>query len=82
MQYGKAPSFGELLKTFRKQRHIRQQQLADLLDVHRNTIGAWERGDRLPATRGLVLEVARCLRLEQQETTRLLEASLTAVLTY
>lgn len=82
MEYGKAPAFGELLRTFRKQRCVRQQQLADQLDVHRNTIGAWERGDRLPATRGLVLEVARCLRLEQQETARLLEASLTAVLTY
>lgn len=58
---------------------VGQQQLADQLDVHRNTIGAWERGDRLPATRGLVLEVARCLQLEKQETSRLLEASLTAI---
>jgi len=49
--------------------------------VHCNTIGAWERGDRLPDTRGTVLELAKCLHLDEQETARLLEASLTGVST-
>ncbi len=81
MGYEQATSFGELLKAFRKQKRIGQQQVAEQLGVHRNTIGAWERGDRLPDTRGMVLELARCLRLDEQETTRLLEASLTGVST-
>ncbi|HEU5229783.1 MAG TPA: helix-turn-helix transcriptional regulator [Ktedonobacteraceae bacterium] len=69
-------SFGELLKVFRKQKHIGQQQVAERLAVHRNTVGAWERGDRLPDTRGMVLELARCLQLDQQETARLLEVEI------
>jgi len=81
MQYEQAASFGELLKAFRKQKRIGQQQVAEQLAVHRNTIGAWERGDRLPDTRGMVLELARCLQLDEQETTCLLEASLTGVST-
>ncbi len=38
-------SFGTLLKAFRIRRRLTQQQLAAKLDVRRNTIGAWERGD-------------------------------------
>ncbi len=75
-------SFGELLQTFRKQKKIRQQVLADKLGVHRNTIGAWERGDRLPDTKGIVLELAKQLGLNGDETRQLLEASLTALSSY
>src|SRR5581483_358735 len=81
MEYEHVASFGELLKAFRKQKQIGQQQVAEQLAVHRNTIGAWERGDRLPDTRGTVLELAKCLHLDEQETARLLEASLTGVAT-
>lgn len=81
MEHDQFASFGELLKAFRKQKRIGQQQVAEQLTVHRNTIGAWERGDRLPDTRGMVLELARCLQLDEQETARLLEASLTGVST-
>lgn len=33
---------GELVKTARLRAGMKQQELADRLDVHRNTVGAWE----------------------------------------
>lgn len=33
---------GELVKTARLRAGMKQQELADLLNVHRNTVGAWE----------------------------------------
>lgn len=75
-------SFGSLLKGFRKRRHLSQQQLARAMGVHRNAIGRWEQGDFLPATKGMVLELARHLALDQSETRQLLEASLTALSPY
>ncbi len=75
-------SFGDLFKAFRQRRHLTQQEVAAQCGVHRNTIGRWERGDVLPNTRGVVLEVARILHLDEQETRRLLEASLTALAPY
>ena len=75
-------SFGELLRSFRKRKRFSQQTLADLLGVHRNTISIWERGDFLPESKTMVLEVARQLSLNDQETRLLLEASLTALSSY
>ena len=72
-------TFGELLKAFRKQRKITQQALATQLGVHRNTIGAWENGEFLPDSKAIVLEIARLLNLDTNNTRRLLEASLTAL---
>ena len=72
-------SFGDLLTIFRKRKGQSQQQLANNVHVHRNTVGLWERGDRLPDTRGIVLEMAQCLELDDDETLQLLEASLTAL---
>lgn len=74
--------FGELLTAFRTERRLSQQELAHKLDVHRNTISKWERGVCLPESKALVLEVARQLRLDTQDTRRLLEASLTALSPY
>src|SRR5215469_1122151 len=74
--------FGDLLQQLRKRKKINQQQLAERLGVHRNTIGGWERGDRLPETKGMVLELATQLALDEQETHQLLEASLTALSPY
>lgn len=71
-------SFGETLKAYRKRRGLTQQQLARKLALHHNTIGAWERGEYLPATRGMILEVARSLHLNETETHHLLDTSLTA----
>lgn len=75
-------SFGEVLKAFRKKRQIRQQDLAKKLHVHYNTISKWERGICLPDSRGIVLEIAHCLRLDEQETNYLLEVSLHTVTSY
>ncbi|HEU5226567.1 MAG TPA: helix-turn-helix domain-containing protein [Ktedonobacteraceae bacterium] len=75
-------SFGALLKTFRKRRRLTQQQLAATIGMHRSTITRWEQGDVLPESKTLVLELARHLRLDDQETRHLLEASLTALAPY
>ncbi len=72
-------SFGELLKTSRKRQRLTQKQLAERLGVHYNTISLWEQGAHLPDARGLVLELARHLRLDELATRQLLEASLTAL---
>jgi tetratricopeptide (TPR) repeat protein/DNA-binding XRE family transcriptional regulator len=72
-------SFGDLLKVFRKRLKLKQCNLAEKLDIHRNTIGTWERGEYLPESKGLVLELARQLHLNEYETRQLLEASLTAL---
>lgn len=69
-------TFGELLKLYRKQRGMTQQQLAMNLGVHYNTIWAWEHGDYLPDTKGIVLELARHLGINELKTRQLLEASL------
>ncbi len=75
-------SFGMVLRTFRKRRRLTQQQLAEVIGVHRSTLINWEQGDFLPASKTLVLELARHLRLDDQETRQLLEASLTALTPY
>jgi tetratricopeptide (TPR) repeat protein len=78
MNSGDQQIFGPLLKAFRTRRHLTQQDLATTIGVHRSTIGRWEGGNLLPATRGIILELARHLYLDTQETRQLLEASLTA----
>lgn len=79
MQHSFPSSFGELLKTFRKRQRLTQKHLAQRFGVHMNTISSWELGTYLPAARGQVLELARCLALSEPETRQLLEASLTAL---
>ncbi len=75
-------SFGVLLKALRKRRRLTQQQLAEVVGVHRIAIGRWEQGDFLPESKTMVLELARHLHLDDQETRQLLEASLTALSPY
>jgi tetratricopeptide (TPR) repeat protein/transcriptional regulator with XRE-family HTH domain len=72
-------SFGALLKAFRKRRHLTQQQLAETIGVHRNAVVRWEQGNTLPESKMMVLELTRCLHLNDQESRQLLEASLTAL---
>lgn len=79
MERSNFSSFGAILKAFRARTRLTQQQLAERLGVRRNTIGTWERGDFLPGSKGIVLELARLLRLNEEETRQLLEASLTAL---
>lgn len=75
-------SFGTLVRTFRRRRRRTQQRLADALGVHRSTVFRWERGDYLPESKAQILELARILSLDDQETRQLLEASLTALSPY
>jgi tetratricopeptide (TPR) repeat protein len=75
-------SFGELLKTLRKQGKVNQQELATRLGVHFNTISKWERGICLPESKTIVLELANQLHLNTHDTRLLLEASLTALSPY
>jgi tetratricopeptide (TPR) repeat protein/transcriptional regulator with XRE-family HTH domain len=82
MEYPVTSSFSEMLKTFRKHKHLTQKALAAALGVHRNTISVWERGDYLPESKTIVLELANQLKLDERETRQLLEASLTALSTY
>jgi tetratricopeptide (TPR) repeat protein len=72
-------SFGALLQTIRRRQRLTQQQLAEAIGVHRRTLVRWEQGDYLPESKALVLELARHLKLDDQETRQLLEASLTAL---
>src|SRR6476660_1404240 len=70
--------FGEVLKAFRKHRGLTQQQLATAIGMHRNAISRWEQGDYLPESKGIVLELAKVLRLDYLETQNLLTASFMA----
>lgn len=72
-------SFSTLVRAFRKRRCLTQQQLAEAVGVHRSAVIRWERGDYLPELKATVLDLARHLRLDDQETRQLLEASLTAL---
>ncbi len=72
-------SFGALLRTFRIRNHLTQQRLAETIGVHRSTLVRWEQGDYLPESKTIVLELARHLHLDDQETRQILEASLTTL---
>jgi len=72
-------TFSELLKVFRRRRKISQRELARRLGKHINTLGTWERGDCLPGSKGVVLELAKHLLLNEADTERLLGASLTTI---
>lgn len=74
--------FGNLLKTLRKEKHLSQQALAERMGVHRNTIYNWEQGVYLPDSKGMVLELAWQLGLDELATRQLLEASLTTISSY
>lgn len=75
-------SFGALLKTFRTRRSLTQQAVANALGIHRRTLGRWEQGDYLPESKAVVLELARHLKLDEQEARQFLEASLTGSAPY
>jgi tetratricopeptide (TPR) repeat protein len=72
------PTFGEVLKAFRKRRGLTQQQLATAIGKHRNAISRWEQGDFLPESKATVLELAKALRLDYLETQNMLTASFIA----
>ncbi|QBD82882.1 tetratricopeptide repeat protein [Ktedonosporobacter rubrisoli] len=75
-------NFGSVLMRFRKRAGMTQKQLAQRLSMHANTISSWELGSYLPESRGLVLELAWHLSLDEEETRELLEASLAGLAPY
>ena len=75
-------TFGELLKQFLARADVSYEELGKTLGthlgtfpVHRNTIGAWVRGDRYPGSRRMLLGLASVLFLGEEEKKQLLEAS-------
>ncbi len=70
--------FGEVLKQFRErmQPKMSQDKLAQALGMNRRTIVAWELGNNNPSNRSFVLEIAKHLRLSNEETDTLLAAAL------
>ncbi|HEY6543074.1 MAG TPA: NB-ARC domain-containing protein, partial [Ktedonobacteraceae bacterium] len=68
-------AFGELLKQFRVRQSMHQQELADQLNMHRNTILAWEHSEYLPSTQDKILQLAEALSLNEEDTNALLDAA-------
>ena len=56
-------SFSEILKNFRTEKNLSQQQLADMLFVERTTIANWESGRRTPDA-VLLLQISKCLDID------------------
>ena len=48
-------SFAENLKQLRKERHLSQEELAEILDVSRQAISKWEQGSGYPEVEKLLL---------------------------
>jgi transcriptional regulator with XRE-family HTH domain/tetratricopeptide (TPR) repeat protein len=67
--------FGELFKGFRTRAGLHQEELADRLGLHRNTITAWENSRYLPRHSEMVEALAKELYLSEAETNQLLAAA-------
>ena len=63
-------AFGSVLHSLRAREGMTQSELARQLHVHRNSVGAWERGDYLPDLT-TVHEIARVLFLDEAATDQL-----------
>lgn len=68
------PFFGDLLKRLRRRKHFTQQQLAEQIGVHRDSISSWERGEFFPETPTMLHEIARVLDVSEDEKRLLFEA--------
>src|SRR5581483_8466403 len=68
------PFFGELLKAFRQQKKLTQQQVAERLGVTRETVSLWERGNYKPEAEGILYQIVEVLGLTAQEQAQLFEA--------
>ncbi|MBO0790571.1 MAG: tetratricopeptide repeat protein [Ktedonobacteraceae bacterium] len=66
--------FSELLRMYRKRRKLTQQQLGERIGASREAVSFWERGDYKPNTITMLHELARVLRLEEDEKRLLFEA--------
>ncbi|MBO0795600.1 MAG: helix-turn-helix domain-containing protein, partial [Ktedonobacteraceae bacterium] len=66
--------FSELLREYRKRCKLTQQQLAERIGASREAVSFWERGDYKPNTITMLHELARVLRLGEDEKRLLFEA--------
>ena len=55
--------FSDLLQHFRKRKKLTQTQLAERIEVKRETVSLWERGQYKPETEGILYTIADVLRL-------------------
>jgi DNA-binding XRE family transcriptional regulator len=68
-------TIAELLRGSRQRASLKRGELAQVLNVHPNTIGACERGEYLLKTRKVVLRIGEELHLQPAETDLLLRAA-------
>jgi DNA-binding XRE family transcriptional regulator/tetratricopeptide (TPR) repeat protein len=66
--------FGDLLKQFRKRKRLNQTQLAERIEVKRETVSLWERGQYKPEADRILYKIVDVLGLTTQEQQQLFEA--------
>jgi tetratricopeptide (TPR) repeat protein/DNA-binding XRE family transcriptional regulator len=66
--------FSDLLKSFRKRKGLTQKHLAERIEVSRETISLWERGEYKPEAEGILYQLADALALSTGEQHQLFEA--------
>jgi tetratricopeptide (TPR) repeat protein len=66
--------FSELLKQFRKRKKLNQKQLAERIEVSRETVSLWERGEYKPEAERILYKIVEVLGLTAQEQQQLFEA--------
>lgn len=66
--------FGELLQQFRKRKRLNQKQLAARIEVSRETVSLWERGEYKPEADRVLYKIVNVLGLTTQEQRQLFEA--------
>ena len=59
-------SFSENLKQIRKENHLSQEELAELLDVSRQAVSKWENGASDPSTSNLIA-LAKLFKISPEE---------------
>lgn len=66
--------FGDLLKQFRKRKKLNQTQLGERIEVARETVSLWERGQYKPEADHILYKIVDVLGLTTQEQQQLFEA--------
>lgn len=67
--------FGHVLRRFRRERALKQANLASIVGYQPEFISRLETGKRAPTTRALVVTLARALNLAPEEANELLAAA-------
>ena len=60
-----APTFGEILESFRRQRGLRRRQIARQLGISQSQIKDWERGMEIPMHPGLLRSIEVILEMPE-----------------